>query len=377
MKQSLLFSFLVSLVSLLTACSSTDQQACDIIEITPSESSDLNWLAITDTTVVALETTDESLIGGVDCIINDKSQWYILGGKSSVFKFAENGKFISSIGVKGNGPGEFTSLNTMSIHDGKIYLNDANQGKVCVYDTDGNWIEDISDTECLKFAMSMQPIGDGKFLVASSINFMDRPVYGLWDPSNPKELTTIVTTEYTFQGANSWAQNPMTPYKDDFLCLEPLSSTVYRMDVKTGACDPFIVVDGCYPADMAKDGDYNKVRMYATKDYKANDLMRINSAGDFAAITMLRGFAIVHIPSGNWWYGSTKGLPVGKGELPFMNMGVNYSYDDKIVSVYDASTIMRSFAEKPGYDKLFHGEIDPEDNPTLIIYTLRYKGDAK
>lgn len=81
------------------------------------------------TRVVKLETTEKSLIANVDKVIIDKKNGDILIGdydsNQKVLRFNSQGKFITSYGIKGNGPSELLRLMGFGFMDnGDVILLD-------------------------------------------------------------------------------------------------------------------------------------------------------------------------------------------------------------------------------------------------------------
>ena len=65
---------------------------------------------------------------------------YVLDNtRSNIKKFDKNGKFIKSIGRKGQGPGEFGFCITAEIMNEEIVCNDYDAQKLVVFDKDGNF----------------------------------------------------------------------------------------------------------------------------------------------------------------------------------------------------------------------------------------------
>ena len=375
MNRLFILSVLSAFLLLITCCKESTRNQVSLLEISPNTPTDHDWLAIADTTIIPLETTEECLLGQISEIYNVDSEWYILTHENNVLKFDKSGKYISSIGKRGNGPGEFLRINAMAINDGKIYLIEGNQQKVCVYDTDGKWMEDIAGTDCLKFAMAMKASADGRFLVVNGISFKkELPLFGVWDPSEPQQLCPVVETDYTSHGSYGWALQPMASYRKDFLALKPLSSTVYHLNPETAQCDSLINIADILPTERETSGEYQKA-LSGTLSQKGNPIMGVATAGDFALITMLKSFAMVYLPTGEWWYTKTIGMSMQKAPLPFMLTQIGCSVDNSVVCVVEASTYLNVYAEKPEFGRLCHTEVDSEDNPVLMIYTLKFSGE--
>ena len=61
--------------------------------------------------VIVLETTDESLLGSVDKLIEANGNYYVLDHvRKCVLVFEGTGKFLHRVGRVGQGPGEYSTL---------------------------------------------------------------------------------------------------------------------------------------------------------------------------------------------------------------------------------------------------------------------------
>lgn len=91
--------------------------------------------------IIVLEDTDESLLGKIDKIEFLDNNLYVLDRGRGLFMFNKQGKFIKKIGNKGSGPGEYVSLNDMSVdtENKKIYLLDDQTQKILRYSSNGNY----------------------------------------------------------------------------------------------------------------------------------------------------------------------------------------------------------------------------------------------
>ena len=93
---------------------------------------------------IPLETTDECLIGDA-CIVSSITQKDIfVFDYEKCYRFDRNGKFLNAIGVKGNGPGEYTRpmraiVDTLNQW---VYFPDHWTGRLLKYDYSGNFLEE-------------------------------------------------------------------------------------------------------------------------------------------------------------------------------------------------------------------------------------------
>jgi len=67
--------------------------------------------------------------------VDDKGRVYIENQKS-IHVYEEDGKYIGKIGREGRGPGEFLTIHNISLKCGLLYVYDANQSKISVFDTE-------------------------------------------------------------------------------------------------------------------------------------------------------------------------------------------------------------------------------------------------
>lgn len=76
-------------------------------------------------TYIRLETTDEGLIGyPKPQLIRRTSKYYILAEAQNILQFTHDGKFVRTIGRRGQGPGEYNYINQVDVNEnvGKVYV---------------------------------------------------------------------------------------------------------------------------------------------------------------------------------------------------------------------------------------------------------------
>ena len=89
-----------------------------------------------DITAIELELTNESMLKqGGDVFIYDNN--LIIVQNHGIFLFEMNGKFVRTIGSKGQGPGEYLSNNIVTVDEEKNRLYVYSRGKIICYDLIG------------------------------------------------------------------------------------------------------------------------------------------------------------------------------------------------------------------------------------------------
>ncbi|MDR3235658.1 MAG: 6-bladed beta-propeller [Prevotellaceae bacterium] len=92
------------------------------VKITPDMSNQVNITTlITDIEIIPLETSDACLIKQVRRVKTDGSHWYVQDWNDAPLKvFSKEGGYITEIGSRGNGPGEFLQFSDFLIDDDHI-----------------------------------------------------------------------------------------------------------------------------------------------------------------------------------------------------------------------------------------------------------------
>ena len=87
---------------------------------------------------IALETTPNNLIGGIDKIVLQNEHIYILDKKqATIFIFTHNGKYQNKIANQGRAPGEYLSISDFEVYDSHVYCLSRTNQKIFKYDTNG------------------------------------------------------------------------------------------------------------------------------------------------------------------------------------------------------------------------------------------------
>jgi len=108
---------------------------------------------------IALETTDESVIGGIAKITRLNNGNLVIGGGERINMFSPTGRFIRTISQKGNGPADFTRISSLTANPetGGFYLLTNN--KLIEFDVKGEYINSFSVEDRL-MDMTLTPEGE-------------------------------------------------------------------------------------------------------------------------------------------------------------------------------------------------------------------------
>ncbi len=142
--------FPVLLLFLLTSCVEKDD--CGI-KINTFEFKDLNTtstislsqLGITDIQYIPLATDGNCLISSIRRVKFGTKSIFIQNGLENIYKYSIDGNYITKIGIKGKGPGEYIFLRyfTLNSDNQNVYILGAIKEKIFIYSKTGKFIKSI------------------------------------------------------------------------------------------------------------------------------------------------------------------------------------------------------------------------------------------
>lgn len=325
---------------------------------------------VKETKLIPLETAPECMVGMVKRLRQYKDNYY-LQSESRLLKFDKDGRFITEIGTRGNGPGEYLLINAFTIVRDSVYLFDGNQEKVHVYDIDGKWGRDIDGMSKLKFTGDVLPISENRVLIANDINFQkEQPLYMTWSFDNPGDIQEVVPCDFSYGGSYSFSSHPMTLYGNKIYLIKPLGSDIYSFNPDTSSVSPAVSINGIL--NDVSGGDYSE-KLTGVLSAGGNPLMGVYGAGRFLVINLFNGTVILNAETGDSSYiGSNVEVPKD-GIFPFMPQSLSYSTENKLVAVLPAQSYL-SMIDSWGDDikHLFQKQVDinGESNPVIIEYGI-------
>jgi len=113
----------------------------DLKELSERTTIKLSDLGTIEIQYIPLETSEQSIIPGVEKIICSKN-YFLVQYYTNIKMFRYDGTFVKNIGIKGRGPNEFTVVHCIDINPESetIYLIDGWQQKFFVYSNKGDFI---------------------------------------------------------------------------------------------------------------------------------------------------------------------------------------------------------------------------------------------
>ncbi len=136
-----------------------------------------------DCYLVHLETTDESLITEITQVEIFDEQIYIFDHKlSKVSIFSSDGKFLGTVGKRGNGPEEYVSISSFYVDtvEKTIHLIDPLKMAVNEYDLSGKFLKKTDhENRNLSFVKKAVPLSNNELFCYSASNWEDNSIYSI------------------------------------------------------------------------------------------------------------------------------------------------------------------------------------------------------
>ena len=229
--------FIISILAF-TSCTNSSQKMAEDkeisipIDITNALTLDYNDL-VGETNFVALETTDESIIGNIEKVILYDNNIIIFDQKTNkILLFSQDGSFKRQIGQKGGGPDEYTEFNEIFLDEpsGLIYAHERIKNIMFVYNLEGKIVYKINPR--FKFN-SFCKTKDGFWL------------YTCFENNNPNGYNLMLVDEkmqnmiggYFPQHPNfinvEWMSRFRKNEAGEFFFTFPTSNCIYKLDAKT------------------------------------------------------------------------------------------------------------------------------------------------
>lgn len=387
MKPTYTLCMLLLLGSCITSCNdkkSESNQTGDLIEV---ELSDFEVKPIFQS-MVKLETTDSCLIQNIKNVEFDADQFFILsrasqGNKEDVYVFDKTGKFIRSIGLQGQGPEEYISINSFILDKANrlITIVDTQKKALITYDYEGNWKNNRDISSFLKLGLVKSCKLFNNKMYGYNYIFNDYPA-GMHSIDLNTDQCEILFSHAPFRtkGYSDAIDISMSKSNDRLIFTKILNDTIfsintngeaapyYRIDHKKQVVDPSTIKE---PFTLK-----NVFRFYvydlSDKEYfKGYDAIHENSdyifirAGGYRTphrylIDKRKKRALFEISS---YQSDTKEFPLREPDFVINDQFIRIEQPHNLISDKD------QYSNYDSAQKII-AQLNEDDNPCLVFYTL-------
>lgn len=232
--------FFLLMMALFYSCNISSDTNKDVIRIDMQQNAGEQAIEnrIKAIRIVPLETNEESLISQIRKIKQMDSQWYVLEYNDSPIKrFDSDGRFLNTIGQKGQGPGEFVQISDFAVsrNANDISIFAWNGNKKCIRMDSNNRLLSETDmlfpfTECYRMSdsdyllhLNNGVVADQKthYLYRINDNYEIKEAY--FPKKAPHDIMYSFEQTYFATGSNN-----------DILYLREYNDTVYSINPSGG-----------------------------------------------------------------------------------------------------------------------------------------------
>ena len=172
MKQTLIHLIIIGTFSY--SCSSKFHDGPQSLSVNLAEQDEVSIFDIFESVeIVALETSDQSLVAGISKVIHFDSRYYILDQKQQrIACFDSAGKFLFKISQRGQGPEEYLFLGDFNIdpYTNQLLLVEP-FGSLLLFDLEGRFISKIRLPGEINAYNRVYPLDENRLVFSSLFNY--------------------------------------------------------------------------------------------------------------------------------------------------------------------------------------------------------------
>lgn len=198
---------------------------------------------------IMLEQTENSVLGDLVKVERAGSKWVVLDNQSQLLVFSNQGDYLFTVGVRGEGPGEYIRVDDFSVTPDQqyIWVLDPLERMICYSLVDGSFVKEGSIENEPGFGLhSISAISDSSFLVARE------KFYSRLYPAEIMEvvnfeirqslLTKYIPKDTIFAGQHDFHFSGMK--KDGFIFYTSIyTDTLFRINPLKGTYQPYFWMD--------------------------------------------------------------------------------------------------------------------------------------
>lgn len=381
--ESILMNIIV--ISLLTSCIVT-QTTSQTTLINKNNVKLSDTLKLTDYVnscrYTTLEITENSLIGEIKDIQFIENKIFVLNsvlGNNEILVFDQTGRYLNTVGSKGNGPHEYLSINSFCINNFKNYIVvfDALKQKVIKYNYSGEFLASVPQKNECGFLIKSRFISKDRMLCVNGVNSHTSTIIFECD-EDLGNIDVLSTSGLKCDGLYIYAKEPIAAQSRYY--FNPLSNIVYKytdkesvpafkLDLHVTEYDP--------QTEIADGADYGKSFISTLQKgfFPLNGIIE----NDKYLLFIQNGYFTLWNKNDNTGASSFCSLSGGsKDILPLPICSVVSGIGNNFVSIlsYKEMTDIKNFYQKKQIQpnekiqKLIDSQRE-NDNPTIVFYQMK------
>jgi hypothetical protein len=349
----------------------TQSEFAGVIEVDDQNINKVSFKDLfSDVRLIPLDTKPEAAIKQADKIIFHCDRFYILDkDQASVLVFSSAGKYLFKIQSVGRGPGEYSLLYDITINEFRNTIELLNpRGQIMAYDLDGTFID--------KTAIPVRACQYFQYLNSDTII-----LYTKFDPKKlayfSKRKNEVVYTLFSFpdfilETPLIQMSTPFVKYNNDLLFYQGFSNTIYSLK-GTEMNERFTWNFGKHNLDLKDFPKDESMQYYINYLKKCDYVWGFTNYAENEKLIITRFIYDQNIYCIVYNKQKKDHLLVRKVSEDVYFPAVYVLTDDKLITSIEPSKIQLIL--KPGMldeqEARIYRSINPEDNPVIVIYTLK------
>jgi hypothetical protein len=329
---------------------------------------------------IPLETTDESIFYEINKIVVYNDHFFILDEKqATLLVFDGTGRYLRKLNKKGNGPGEYLSLDDFFISDGLLYVFSSDIQKIIIYDTDFNFIKDFSTGT---HGTNFDYVNSNLFLYTNFFAEDCKHFYVI-----DKSTGTIKGKYKDFlrkQRGVGCSTSGFAKHRDSLYISFPYDYSIYK--VTEDGCEKYLHVDFGEEnifENFMLDFSYDERKEYQKLHYSHICDTPVAEIDDLYLSDSLLFFTFIYhcFEYKVFWNRISQKYHAGyiniSAEFPFANFHFLTIFNDQVIAyalpedIHDFFGYSDESREKAVFPRNLLKQMEPTDNPVLCIYTLK------
>jgi hypothetical protein len=320
--------------------------------------------------LIPLETRQETAIKQIDKLILHNDKFYILDkGQSAVLVFSSIGKYLFKIQSVGRGPGEYSLLYDININEFRNTLDLLNpRGKLLSYDFEGNFVDELMlPMKASHFFHHLNPD-----TIIFNTKYEPKKLAYFSKHANCLVNTSFSFPEFIYQTPLIQLSSPFVKYGKEFLFFQGYSNTIYTLK-GTEMKERFTWNFGDHNINLEEFPDNESIQFYINYLKKSDFVWGFTHYAENDDIILTR-FVYDETLYNLIYYKQQKKYIIVRKITEDVYFPIVYILtNDKLITTIEPSKIQLIL--KPGmldeHEAQIYKSIDPEDNPVIVIYTLK------
>ena len=331
---------------------------------------------------IALETTEESLLGDISSVFFDDGLFFVsdrtAGRINRILVFDQSGKFITQIGRRGNGEGEYASIRSWTINPFENFVSiiDLNSS-IKYYYYSGQYLKTIHSKEDFTCLAQYEYLSSGDILSKYAINWKKENDYILYTKDFKSKDVLWEHRNINFDGIyGTFMSNYLSVKKDKCYIMREFCDTVFALN--KGKPEPVCMLSmiKTIPSGYSFKGQKIEELFTQLKEQKYSRLLDFVALDNYFLFLYLYQYQTTMLL---WNIKENTGYLYSlahkkEDQDPIFPNDIVGNYDNTLIGVGTSARIYSDIKDRktiPEKLRTLLNKLKEDDNPVLLLYQLK------